>query len=275
MYYEKLMSIMKELHKISGFKITIFNTDYDTVAEYPQNNQFCSFVKSIPEANRHCVISDSNAFKKVKETGKSFLYHCNFGLIEAISPLYHNGVLSGYLMMGQVLSDSPDAHLCVRNAVKQFTLPRDTETLIPKIPVIKSDMVASYVNIMTICAEYITMKNVMPVYGHNLAEQIKIYLGAHFAEDITLGALCKTYKCSKTTLINTFNKAYGKTVYRYLTEIRLKNAAELLKNGSDPIGEISGKCGFVDQCYFSKVFKKETGLSPSEFRTSSAAQKEQ
>lgn len=267
MYYDKLISIMKELYKISGFKMTIFNTDYIAVAEYPQNDlEFCSYLKKNPEANKYCVISDTNAFKKVKETGCSFLYHCHMGLVEAISPLYHNGVLSGYLMMGQVCNDSPDAHLNIKNALKQYSLPEEAELLMSKIPTVRSDMLPSYVKIMTICAEYITMKNVMPVYGRNLAEQLKIYLNVHYPEDINLGSLCKIYRCSKTTIINTFNKAYGKTVYRYLTEVRLKNAAEMLKNSSDTIGEIACKCGFADQCYFSKVFKKEIGISPSDYR---------
>ena len=51
-----------------------------------------------------------------------------------------------------------------------------------------------------------------------------------------------------------------------LIDIRLKKAAEYLKNSRQSIKEITDKCGFSEQNYFSKAFSKKYNCSPSEYR---------
>ena len=58
----------------------------------------------------------------------------------------------------------------------------------------------------------------------------------------------------------------GKNFIEYLTEIRLKNARELLQNSQLSIKEICVQSGYGDPNYFSRIFKKYEGVTPSEFR---------
>jgi two-component system response regulator YesN len=52
----------------------------------------------------------------------------------------------------------------------------------------------------------------------------------------------------------------------YLNKIRVEKAADLLKQDFASISEISGKVGYSDHSYFTKVFKKLTGISPSQYK---------
>ncbi|MBQ1933541.1 MAG: helix-turn-helix transcriptional regulator, partial [Clostridia bacterium] len=52
----------------------------------------------------------------------------------------------------------------------------------------------------------------------------------------------------------------------YITELRITNAKDLLSVGTMPAGEIAEKCGFASQYYFSRIFRKNTGVTPSEYR---------
>ncbi len=264
---EKLLFIIKELHRVSGFRISIYNTDFCEIIAYPETKLgFCECVQKNPRALESCSQCDKEAFLRVKETGKTYLYTCRFGLIEAVSPIYHYGVLSGYLMMGQVrASDGAPNDLIAANA-KEFVPSSELRGLISKIPTVDRSMIESYVNIMTVCAEYITLANIMQVFGHDLAELTKLYLNAHYSENISLDKLCETFNCSKTTLLTSYKKVYGVTVYKYLSELRLSTAGELLSDSRYSIGDIATRCGFPDQCYFSKVFSKHYGMSPSAYR---------
>jgi YesN/AraC family two-component response regulator len=58
----------------------------------------------------------------------------------------------------------------------------------------------------------------------------------------------------------------GRTFSMHLNDIRIKEAKRLLSFTSLSLGEISLRCGFKDQSYFTKVFKKNLNLTPKEFR---------
>ena len=57
----------------------------------------------------------------------------------------------------------------------------------------------------------------------------------------------------------------GKTITEYINEVRLKKSIELLKSGNVNITEIAIICGFNDVNYFSRLFKKKYGVSPTKF----------
>ena len=58
----------------------------------------------------------------------------------------------------------------------------------------------------------------------------------------------------------------GQSPFEYLKNYRLRNAAYMIQNTSDPINTICGLCGFDDHSYFSKAFKEVYGCSPREFK---------
>ena len=63
-----------------------------------------------------------------------------------------------------------------------------------------------------------------------------------------------------------FKQETGGNFIEYLTEVRLRNARELLKDSGLSIKEICAESGYSDPNYFSRIFKKYEGVTPSEFR---------
>ena len=63
-----------------------------------------------------------------------------------------------------------------------------------------------------------------------------------------------------------FSKVYGVSPQQYLTEVRIKAACKMLKNSAASVGEIARSCGFTDPGYFSRIFKSNTGVLPSDYR---------
>ncbi|MGN0620156.1 MAG: AraC family transcriptional regulator [Ruminiclostridium sp.] len=63
-----------------------------------------------------------------------------------------------------------------------------------------------------------------------------------------------------------FSKVYSVSPQQYLTEVRIKAACKMLKNSAAPIAEIARSCGFTDPGYFSRIFKSNTGVLPSDYR---------
>lgn len=265
-----IMFILKELHKISGFRITVHDTNFREIAAYPEDHlPFCGYIRQNPEADRICRAGDAEAFTVVNETEEVYIYRCKFGLWEAVSPLYHFGVLAGYLMMGQVMDKTPENRKLVSGSARPFADDRALlEAKIDQIPVVGQDMIKSYVNIMTVCSEYITYSNKLRLPERDLAELTMKYIHRNYAQKLTIKELCVYFHCSKSTLINSFEGRYHTSVNRYITAYRLEQACILLRESDATICEIALRCGFADQGYFSKVFQKEKGMTPTAYRQS-------
>ena len=65
-----------------------------------------------------------------------------------------------------------------------------------------------------------------------------------------------------------FKKDTGKTINQFITEVRIEKAKALLKKDRTPLSSIAWKIGYHDANYFSKAFKKETGVTPKAYRES-------
>ena len=110
---EEIISMLSELHNISGFRISLHGMDFEEIAAYPERAlPFCRYVHSCKGEHGKCLKSDAEACKKVRESENAFIYKCRYGLTEVICPLHTLGSPSGYLMMGQARDESvSDEHI--------------------------------------------------------------------------------------------------------------------------------------------------------------------
>ncbi|MDL2272512.1 AraC family transcriptional regulator, partial [Desulfovibrio sp. OttesenSCG-928-I05] len=92
------------------------------------------------------------------------------------------------------------------------------------------------------------------------------YISSHFAEDLSAKALAAILHCSESHLFKLFKNKTGYTVLEWITHYRMKAAITLMKEPSARIYEIAGKAGYKDVRYFSGVFKKHFGVTPTEYR---------
>ena len=97
---------------------------------------------------------------------------------------------------------------------------------------------------------------------------IKIYqyIDIHFREQLTLQQVANVFHMSYSYLSTYFSHAANKGFNEYLNMRRVDEAKKLLQYSDIPIACIGEKVGYMDQSYFSKVFKKIVGKSPSSYR---------
>lgn len=91
------------------------------------------------------------------------------------------------------------------------------------------------------------------------------YINTHFHENITLQDLAKQISLSTTHINRLFKKELNTTPINYLLKIRLNNSKKLLLSGSFTITEVSRRCGFNSNAYFTKMFKNFYGYTPSHY----------
>lgn len=99
-----------------------------------------------------------------------------------------------------------------------------------------------------------------------LLQKAKEYLEENFAQSLSLEEVAEHVELSPFYFSKLFKERFGFTFIDYLTELRISHAKKEMSDLAKSLKEISYSIGYNDPNYFSRVFKKHTGLSPSEFR---------
>ena len=99
-----------------------------------------------------------------------------------------------------------------------------------------------------------------------VAEKMKNFLSMHAEEKFRMKDLCAYLSLSESGCTRAFKSAYGITPYAYFIGKKLSLAKSLLINTNLSVKQIAYKLSFADEYYFSNVFKKKEGISPTEFR---------
>jgi two-component system response regulator YesN len=96
--------------------------------------------------------------------------------------------------------------------------------------------------------------------------QAKEYIDNHYHKSISLEEVAEKIGISSYYLSKLFKERFQVTFIDYLKNTRLQKAKELLLDGTMPLKEIALTIGYKDPNYFSRIFKKEVGVSPREYR---------
>ncbi|MEG0397239.1 MAG: helix-turn-helix domain-containing protein, partial [Oscillospiraceae bacterium] len=101
----------------------------------------------------------------------------------------------------------------------------------------------------------------------DIAVRVENYLEAHYSDcSLTVQSIAWDMGFTNSYLCASYKKSCGKTINQRLTEIRLHHSKALLIGTSRMLYEVANAVGYVDGKYFVKLFTREEGLSPKEYR---------
>lgn len=96
-------------------------------------------------------------------------------------------------------------------------------------------------------------------------QELLAYLNTEYYNKITGNTIENKFSCNFDYMNRIFKKLTNKTIFMYLNTVRINHAKELISTTSLTLAEISTRVGFSDEYYFSKVFKKYTGIPPTAY----------
>ncbi len=99
-----------------------------------------------------------------------------------------------------------------------------------------------------------------------LIKKVVKYIKRHYDEELTVEKISEHCGYSRFYVSKTFKEVTGYTVIWYINAVRIEKAKSLLKSGDLSMSEIASQCGFINQSYFGKVFKKLENISPHEYK---------
>jgi len=104
----------------------------------------------------------------------------------------------------------------------------------------------------------------------NLFHQIEQYIILNYNSKISLEIIAEQFSISQNYLSRAFKKNIGEGITDYINNLRIDKAKELLRNPTVRIFDVASQVGYSDEKYFSRVFKKNEGISPLQYRLTHA-----
>ncbi len=258
------------INEISGMEISVVDKYFSCFhLSKRRGADFCNVIHSCPSGLDICKASDKEYFGRVNSEKKRCRFVCPFGIDELIIPILQDDSICGYLVssMGVNTEGPTDEELARRGHKLLPDVPY--ETLLHEIslvPHFSEKELSSYVLLMEMFVDKIESGKLIDEEEHSLGSMIKTYIRDNIRKRITLADISYYLHRSTVSITQHFKAEYGITVMQYVTKKRLEIAERLLRTGDDPIKNVAISSGFEEVEYFSRCFKKNYGVTPTEYR---------
>lgn len=264
---DELNVVLKDFYNLTKFMIVVYDSSRRILASYPgQMSLFCRAVRQSDLLAERCIECDNHGFDICDKTRKPYIYKCHMGITEATVPIYANDVNIGYLMFGQILSDGRES-LRERAAQveAQYGIHIGAEA-VSSIAAADQSFIESAANMMAMCASYLYTSQIIRNNPNILEYQIKEYISANLAQDISIQQLCRHFYISRTKLYSISRDCFGMGISDYIRGERIKRAKQLLLTTTDSVSCVSSAVGIADTNYFIRTFKAAVGVTPLQYR---------
>lgn len=257
---EKLQELLHDFYNLTNIKICIYDSAENELCYYPEKlSPFCRFLRESVKADEQCRACDRRAFAECKRTHRRAVYTCHAGLLECFSPILYNDKIIGYIVIGQIRTDSALSD-GARHADERL------RALYENLPVVDMDKINSAIHILDACAGYEYIKTLVSDYDERIDARLAAYVDENLSGDLSVSVLCRKFCLSRSELYSLFREYFDSSVADFIKQRRLQKARLLLEQTRLPVGKIAALCGIPDYNYFSKQFKQRFNVSPSELR---------
>jgi len=270
--YERLGRLLNALHQCMDIKIALMSQDAREVYTACYQTAFCAAIAAQPGGYERCVRCDGEALKDIRSTQKMKKYYCHAGLIELALPVTENGKIIATILLGQMLDDSPRDEQWKRVSRACAWYP-DMEQLYQyflRLKRVSNQQINACTEIVHACVSEARLEGIVASSNQDEIHRLLSYLDTHYDGELSVEAICRELSIGKTRLYQLCKARLGKTIVQLISERRLEASKELLATTDQSIQFIADTVGIPDSNYFTKVFRKYEGVTPSEFRKDGA-----
>ncbi len=253
-------------------------------AYYIHRSSFCMYIKSNKKLWDYCLNNSQRLHKKCETIDGYFIGTCYSGVSEMVIPVKYEGrVIAALCLYGFELNERR-AHHRIAKVSRKYRIDKDkalrlyTHTVTKKAP--------DYEKAMQLCgilAEFFIVvyrsllsEGKVSRYTANTNDASRVYhlsnaieyIRLNYANDIKIADIAAFCHCSVSYMSHLFKAGMNQSINHYINQVRIDKAKDLILRNSYTFYEISGKCGFSDPNYFSSVFRRITGQSPSQYKKS-------
>lgn len=278
---EKLIRQLKYFYLATDIHLQLSDERGTILRTYGEPFSYCELLREACGAQSFCAETHSDGNRHAVWLKEGYIYDCPCGLAHFSVPVMVDDKPIYHILAGPVALEYPDimlidqiieAYGCSLNERKKLY------GALRGVPVVEPVRLQYLNELLSAMA-----KDVSDAYGHADDEHAPAetevdpsyqpvmkkalrYIGQHFREDLSLGQVADHVGLNASYLSTLFKQETGINFSRYLTERRVEEACRLLRETNMSLVAIASELGFGNQSYFSRIFKRQMGISPRTYR---------
>lgn len=230
-------------------------------------NPYCLYLSTHPTLHQHCVEKQAQVRERCGDS--PFCGTCFAGVREYVYPINNGKRNIGFVSVSGYRDENAASYhkkIALEYGFDPEELRQSYAPLTP-LPSQKAVdiLIHPLLRMLELCYRKLEQDHTRSA-EHELCEKILYYLQLNHTRRITVEELCRHFYCSRSTISHKFKAYTGQSITEYVTSLRIEDAKSLLKNTNMSIGSISATTGFDNSNYFTNVFTKEVGVSPTAYR---------
>ena len=261
----EIFDLYTELH---GIRISLFSPDGKLIYPDPAGRPDCThciLLRRKLGMDSKCRELDRKMMDKALERREMVTYTCHAGMVEAVAPLFVDDELVGFVMPGQFRSEaSPVASPYLEMGGAEL------QAAYGKTPIYPENKVETLMSMFRLLMEFIISNQLIHHKDYDLVRPVIQRIHDHPEQELLLEEASRMVGRSPSTITRLFKKTTGRSFKQYQVAYRMELAVhQLVTMPNRPVSEIALAVGYDDPLYFSRIFRKFHGLSPSECRKAS------
>ncbi|MBR3942875.1 MAG: helix-turn-helix transcriptional regulator [Clostridia bacterium] len=232
---------------------------------------YCMTAKTIPGALMRCIaeVDDKNA--RAMQEKQPFVQICHFGVTTVVHPVVVNDLVLCILYASGLTTDMNKTVETIKETCKK--LKGNSKNLLKKVKTLQhTNSITGYLALTEAIAEYIKLLLLQTgsytdfQHYHPAVQDSIAQMQASYHKNISLVSCAEALHMNPKYLGRLFRNETKNTFHEYLNNIRITRAKDLLYGTSVPVIEIALSCGYNTVTYFNRIFKQNTGYTPTDFR---------
>ena len=287
---KQLEKLLKCLYYCLELPISALDESGDIICEFGRPISFCRcFKKMLPRQSARedsCQKLHAEAGRRAMKSGTPFIFSCHASLRHLSFPLNSGKQRFGSILVGPFLTEEPEPDMFVDiskryspEARELLELYKEAES-VPRITPERAEQISWLISYLF--SPYLSPETAIPhamvqeeeretdrsdlQNGTDVIEKAITYMKQHYNQHLTLKETAGHVELNPSYFSTLFKQSCGSSFKEYLNYIRIEEGKKLLAGTDISILDIAIAIGFEDQSYFTKVFKKYTGLTPKQYR---------
>lgn len=285
---KEIYRVFEDFYNVTGIRISIFEPPvrvsvYDSTLNfancvaYPEAMPLglCHQIRKSRTIDEKCICCDEAAVDKVMKTKAKYIYECHLGFYEALVPVVSENEVVALFFIGQVnMSPKSENDFSAFNSKLHMVDPVFySQTDKSELRKNYEDMVVvgmkRCISICRLIEEFIPLafeKKYISFSKNNIRSEFRFYIEKNLGRHVKLDEVCTELSISRAHLCRVLKKEFGVSFTEYVNVVKINKAKVMLATSSSPIREISSSLGIDDSNYFSRLFRRLTGMSATEYR---------